>query len=42
MELRKMTALEIGRMIKNKEISVVEATKDALENIEKTRHIMPL
>ena len=36
MELRKMTALEIGRMIKNKEISVVEATKDALENIEKT------
>lgn len=36
MELRKMTALEIGRMIKNKEISAVEATKDALENIEKT------
>lgn len=36
MELRKMTAIEIGRMIKNKEISVVEATKDALENIEKT------
>jgi len=36
MELSKMTALEIGRMIKAKELGVVEATKAALENIEKT------
>jgi len=36
MEFNKMTALEIGRMIKNKEIGVAEVTKQALENIEKT------
>lgn len=31
----KMTALELGRKIKNKEIGVVEVTKATLENIEK-------
>lgn len=36
MELKNKTALEIGQMIKNKEISSVEATKDMLLNI-KTR-----
>lgn len=36
MELNKMTALEIGSKIKSKELSVVEVTKAALENIEKT------
>ncbi|MBR5468268.1 MAG: Asp-tRNA(Asn)/Glu-tRNA(Gln) amidotransferase subunit GatA [Firmicutes bacterium] len=35
MEFDKMTALELGRMIKNKEVGVVEVTKNALENIEK-------
>ena len=38
MELSKMAALEIGRMIKAKELGVVEATKAALENIEKLHH----
>ncbi|MGE4214952.1 MAG: Asp-tRNA(Asn)/Glu-tRNA(Gln) amidotransferase subunit GatA [Anaerotignaceae bacterium] len=36
MELSKMTALEIGSKIKSKELGVVEVTKAALENIEKT------
>ncbi|MCI1960222.1 MAG: Asp-tRNA(Asn)/Glu-tRNA(Gln) amidotransferase subunit GatA [Clostridia bacterium] len=36
MDLSKLSALEAGRMIKNKEISVAEITKAALENIEKT------
>jgi aspartyl/glutamyl-tRNA(Asn/Gln) amidotransferase, A subunit len=36
MELSKMTALEIGGKIKSKELGVVEVTKAALENIEKT------
>ncbi|MDD3570132.1 MAG: Asp-tRNA(Asn)/Glu-tRNA(Gln) amidotransferase subunit GatA [Lachnospiraceae bacterium] len=36
MELSKMTALEIGSKIKAKELGVVEVTKAALENIEKT------
>ena len=39
MELSKMTALEIGRMIKNKEIGVAEVTKQALENIEKSNSV---
>ncbi len=33
MSLNKKTALEIGQMIKNKEISSVEATKEMLDNI---------
>ncbi len=36
MDLSKLTALEAGKLIKNKEISVAEITKAALENIEKT------
>lgn len=36
MDLSKLSALEIGRMIKNREIGVSEITKAALENIEKT------
>ncbi len=36
MDLNKLTALEAGKMIKNKEISVVDITKAALENIDKT------
>ena len=37
MDLSKLTALEAGKLIKNKEISVAEITKAALENIEKNR-----
>ena len=36
MDLSKLTALEAGKLIKNKEIGVAEITKAALENIEKT------
>lgn len=35
MELNKMTALEIGRKIKSKELGVVEVTKDTISNIER-------
>ena len=34
MKLSDMTALELGRRIRAKEIGVVEAAKDALSNIE--------
>jgi len=36
MILNTLTALEAGKLIKNREISVAEITKEALENIEKT------
>lgn len=36
MDFSDKTALEIGRMIKNKEVSSVEVTKRMLENIKKT------
>ncbi len=35
MELSQMTALELGKKIQKKEVGVVEATKAALDNIEK-------
>lgn len=35
MELSQMTALELGKKIRNKEVGVVEATKAVLDNIEK-------
>lgn len=35
MDLSQLTALELGKKIKGKEISVLEATKSALETIEK-------
>ena len=35
MELSQMTALELGKKIQKKEVGVVEATKVALDNIEK-------
>ena len=34
MSLMKLTAVELGKKIKNKEITVVEATKAALDAIE--------
>ena len=34
MEIKKLTAVELGKKIKNKEITVVEATKAALDAIE--------
>ena len=40
MEFDKMTALELGRMIKNKEVGVVEVTINALENIENCHYIV--
>ena len=36
MDLSKLSALEAGKLIKNREIGVAEITKAALENIEKT------
>ena len=36
MDLSKLTALEAGKLIKNREISVTEITKAALDNIDKT------
>ena len=36
MELNKLTALEIGRKIRAKELGVLEITKATIENIEKT------
>ena len=36
MNLSKLTALEAGKLIKNREIGVVEITKAALDNIDKT------
>lgn len=36
MDLSKISALEAGKLIKNREIGVAEITKAALENIEKT------
>ena len=35
MELCQLSALELGKKIKSKEVGVVEATKAVLENIEK-------
>ena len=37
MELCQLSALELGKKIKSKEVGVVEATKAVLENIEKKR-----
>ena len=36
MDFSNKTALEIGQMIKNKEVSSVEVTKQTLENIKNT------
>ena len=36
MDFSNKTALEIGQMIKNKEVSSVEVTKQMLDNIKKT------
>ena len=35
MDIFQLSALELGKKIKSKEIGVVEATKAVLENIEK-------
>ncbi|MDF2686161.1 MAG: aspartyl/glutamyl-tRNA(Asn/Gln) amidotransferase subunit [Clostridia bacterium] len=40
MDLNKMTALQIGEKIKNKEISSVEVTKNILNNIKNTEHLI--